>query len=105
MRIQVNGTFEFGSLFNSLNKNSPLYKELDAILEVLSENPKMGELIEFKRIPKVLKKKYPDLDNLLRVKVNKDWRLLYTLRGFPNNKSVWVIDAMSHKEYDKLFGY
>lgn len=103
--IPVNGTPEFAETLQSLDKNRPLYKELDAILEVLSENPKVGNLIRFNQIPKSLKKKYPELGNLLRVEVNRDWRLLYTLRGFPKNKEVFVLMAMPHKEYDKLFGY
>lgn len=105
LMIQVNSTPEFAKMFKTLDKKNPLYKELDAILEVLTENPKVGNLIRFNQIPKTLKKKYPELSNLLRVEVNRDWRLLYTLRGFPNNKEVFVLMAMPHKEYDKLFGY
>ena len=105
MRIPVNGTPEFGKFFQSLNKTEQLFKELDAILESLAENPRLGELIRFELIPKSLKKRYPDLDNLLRVEVNKNWRLLYTLVGWPQNKTVHVLMAMPHKEYDRLFGY
>jgi len=105
MRIPVNGTPEFGEFFQSLSKTEQLFKELDAILEVLTENPKLGELIRFELIPKSIKKKYPDLDNLLRVKVNKNWRLLYTLVGWPQNKTVYILMAIPHKEYDRLFGY
>ena len=105
MKIPVNGTPEFVRLFQSLNKTEQIFKELDAILETLAENPKLGELVRFELIPKPLQKKYPDLDNLLRVKVNKSWRLLYTLVGWPQNKTVYVLMAMPHKEYDRLFGY
>ncbi|MEK6615128.1 MAG: hypothetical protein AABZ32_03300 [Bacteroidota bacterium] len=105
MRIPVNGTPEFAGLYQSLNTNDELYKELDALLEALAENPKLGDLISFEKIPKSLKKKYPDLDNLLRAEVNRNWRLLYTLVGWPENKTVYVLMAMSHKEYDQLFGY
>ncbi len=78
---------------------------IDAILEALAENPLLGERIRFELVPKSLKKRYPDLDNLLRVEVNKRWRLLYTLVGWPQNKTVYVLMAMPHKEYDRLFGY
>ena len=105
MKIPVNGTPEFARLFQSLNKTEQIFKELDVILETLAENPKLGELVRFELIPKPLQKKYPDLDNLLRVKVNKSWRLLYTLVGWPQNKTVYVLMAMPHKEYDRLFGY
>jgi len=105
MKIPVDGTPEFAKLYRSLNKTEQLFKELDAILEVLTENPRLGELYRFNQIPKSLKKKYPDLDNLLLVEVNRNWRLLYTLVGWPQNKKVYVLMAMPHKEYDKLFGY
>lgn len=103
--IPVNGTPKFASFYKSLDPNSKLFKKLDTLLDALSENPKIGELIEFKRIPKPLKKRYSDLDNLLVVRIDMDWRLLYSLKGFPNDKSIYVIDAIPHKEYDKLFGY
>ncbi len=105
MKIPVNGTPEFAKLFQSLSKTEQLFKELDAILETLAENPKLGELIRFELIPKSIKKKYPDLNNLLRVEVNRNWRLLYTLVGWPQDKTVYVLMAMPHKEYDILFGY
>jgi plasmid maintenance system killer protein len=105
MRIPVNGTPEFAEFYQSLSKNDKLYKELDALLEALAENPKLGDLISFEKIPKSLEKKYPDLDNLLRAEVNRNWRLLYTLVGWPKNKTVYVLMAMPHKEYDLLFGY
>ena len=54
MKIPVNGTPEFVRLFQSLNKTEQIFKELDAILETLAENPKLGELVRFELIPKPL---------------------------------------------------
>lgn len=105
MRSSVNGTPEFGRFLESLNKTDRLYKELDAVLETLAENPTVGELVRNKLVPKSLKRKYPDLDNLLRTEVNQSWRLLYTLLGWPQNTTVLVLMAVPHKEYDQLFGY
>ena len=105
MKIPVNGTPEFVKLFSSLNKTERTFKDIDAALDVLAENPRLGDLIRFELIPKLIKKRYPHLDNLLRVEVNKNWRLLYTLVGWPQNKTVYVLMAMSHKEYDRLFDY
>ena len=103
MAIHVDGTPEFSGLYFSLDKKSQLYKELDDILELLKENPRLGNMIRFELIPKPILKKYPDLDNLFRVEVNRDWRLFYTLVGWPKQKKVYVLSAMPHKEYDKLF--
>ena len=105
MRSSVNGTPEFGRFLESLNKTDRLYRELDAVLETLAENPTVGELVRNKLVPKSLKRKYPDLDNLLRTEVNQSWRLLYTLLGWPQNTTVLVLMAVPHKEYDQLFGY
>ena len=54
MEIPVNGTPEFVRLFQSLNKTEQIFKELDAILETLAENPKLGERVRFELIPKPL---------------------------------------------------
>ena len=54
MKIPVNGIPEFVRLFQSLNKTEQIFKELDAILETLAENPKLGELVRFELIPKPL---------------------------------------------------
>ena len=102
MAIHVDGTPEFSKLYFALDKKSQLYKELDDILERLKENPTLGDMIRFERIPKTIQKKH-DLDNLFRIEVNRDWRLLYTLVGWPKQKKVYVLSAMPHKEYDKLF--
>lgn len=105
MTIHVGGTPEFADFFKSLNKDDQLYKTIDAILDRIVKNPSMGELIEHRLIPKSIKKKFPDLDNLLRVKVTRDWRLLYTITGYLDHKKAHVLMVMPHKEYDKLFGY
>ena len=77
MTIPVNGTPEFSKLYKSLNKTDKiLFKEIDNVLESLSRNPKIGDMIRFKQIPKSLKKRY-NIDNLFRVEINQNWRLLY----------------------------
>ena len=103
MRIHVNGTPEFSGFFQALDKENQLYKTIDAILERIAENPSMGEFVRFERIHKVIKRRYPDITNIFRVKVTQDWRLLYTLVGYPKNKTAYILITMSHKEYDKIF--
>ena len=56
MKISVNGTPEFVRFLQSLNKTEQIFKEIDAILEMLAENPKMGEMIRFELIPNRFKK-------------------------------------------------
>ncbi len=96
---------KFNKFYKSLNPNDRLFRELNAIFKELEEDPYLGSWIKPKRIPKSLKKQHPNLDNLLLVKINRDWRLLYTLIAVSQDKTVCILDAMRHKEYDKLFGY
>lgn len=105
MTIPVGGTPDFMEVYNLLPKDGQLYKTITAIIDSISENPRMGESIEWSLIPEIFKQSIPDLTNMLRVKVTKDWRLLYTLRGYPNHKKVHIVFVGDHKKYDKLFGY
>lgn len=86
MTIHVDGSPEFMKFFQRLNENDQLHKTISAIIDRIAENPSMGELIEYKRIPKTIRRKYPTVKNLLRVKVTGGWRLLYTLKGYPDEK-------------------
>jgi mRNA-degrading endonuclease HigB of HigAB toxin-antitoxin module len=104
MVTPVKGSPEFSDLFLALDKADKLFKKIDDVLECLADNPVLGDRIRFKQIPKSLKRKY-GIENLFRIEINQDWRLLYTLVGWPKHKTVYVIFAGPHKEYDKLFGY
>jgi hypothetical protein len=68
--------------------------------EVLKENMYAGELIRKSQIPKQYIDKY-HVNNLYRYSHPEGFRSCYRiLNGCP-----YILDVMSHAEYDKVFGY
>jgi len=47
-----------------------------------------------------------DIDNLFKLNVSRDWRLIYTIISNEEGERIAVIlDLLPHKKYDKRFGY
>lgn len=90
--------------FGSLPKNDRFYKEIDDILELIKDNPQIGNRIQYEKIPKCYIAGY-DVPNLFRVQLNKGWRLVYALTGKQDQKTVYVLEIFDHKDYEKRFGY
>lgn len=49
-------------------------------------------------------KKY-GINNLFRYRLSGGYRLAYTVVGRLRGKTSVILDALDHKDYDKLFGY
>jgi hypothetical protein len=49
-------------------------------------------------------KKYK-IKNLWRLPLRSGWRLVYTIIGEKDGFVVCIIEAFSHKDYEKRFGY
>lgn len=93
------------ALRNSRSEDKELYKNIKNKLDILKFNPYHGDNIEKKKIPEYFLKKY-HLNNLLKININKNWRLLYHVKSLDRERTlVIVIDFMMHRDYDKLFGY
>ena len=59
-------------------------------------------------IPRLLMpKKYAPyaLANLWKLNLPNGWRLLYTVRTVPGNITIFVLDVVNHREYERIFGY
>ncbi len=65
--------------------------------------PFLGRNVPKKLIPE----RYVEqgVTNLFRSELPGGWRLLYTVMEVDGEQAVIELDAMSHPEYDKLFGY
>lgn len=63
----------------------------------------MGIHIPKDRIPQAYAKY--TLTNLWKVNLPSAWRLLYTLQGRPEEITLFVIDILDHKSYEKMFKY
>ena len=91
--LKIQTDKESQSLLNSINRTT----------EILKNNPQYGDPISKRLIPKELSKE--GIQNLYRVELSNYWRMIYTIEGTKIEILVFVLKIMSHKEYDKLFGY
>ena len=89
---------------SSLKKDSYLFKIVDNGLDVLKENMFAGERIEKKKFPKYYVQKY-GINNLYKYNLDAANRLIYTLVTDELGITVVVLGILSHKEYEKRFGY
>ncbi|MGQ0376433.1 MAG: type II toxin-antitoxin system RelE/ParE family toxin [Nitrososphaerota archaeon] len=102
--VEVKGGLKFMKFFRSLPKNDKFYKEIDNILELIKENPYLGNRIQYEKIPKCYISAY-DIPNLFRVQLSRGWRLVYSLTGKRDQKTVYILEIFDHKDYEKRFGY
>ena len=73
--------------------------------ERLSKDPTVGDSIRKQLIPAMLRRGY-DIDNLWRLELPGAWRVLYTIAAKPGSgPEVLILRILTHKEYDRLFGY
>jgi hypothetical protein len=73
--------------------------------ERLARDATVGDSIRKSLIPAALKRKYK-IDNLWRLELPDGWRALYTIASRPAwQPEIMVLRILSHKDYDRLFGY
>jgi hypothetical protein len=101
---EVKGGPKFMKFFKTLSGDGRLYKEIDSILESIKENPQFGNRIQYEKIPKCYISGY-NAPNLFRVELSDGWRLVYSLTGKQDQKTVYVLEIFDHKDYEKRFGY
>lgn len=89
---------------SSLKKDSHLRRIVDKGLDVLKENMFAGERIEKRKFPKYYVQKY-GVNNLYKYNLDAANRLIYTLVADESGITVIVLEILSHKEYEKRFGY
>lgn len=81
-----------------------LLRSIKQKTEFIKANPFYGDNIAKSLIPKEYVLKY-SAKNLWRVELTNYWRMLYTIKGDQIEVICFVLDIISHKEYDKRFGY
>jgi mRNA-degrading endonuclease RelE of RelBE toxin-antitoxin system len=101
---EVRGTTRFAAKFASLDKESNLWKAVDSCLEELKANAQAGVKIPRDLWPSDYVRNY-GLTNLYKCNLAGAWRLLYTIYVESGRVKVLAIDYMSHRDYEKLFGY
>ena len=103
--VRVIGTPEFNKMYTGLLAHSTGRDLLDAGLDKLKQNIESGEKIQKKQWPPLYIRR-DGIQNLWKLNLSKVARLVYTIVSHGNGYSVLVLEAfLSHKEYDKRFGY
>jgi len=100
----VKATRDVAHFISSLEKSSYLRQIVDNGLYVLRENIFAGQRIEKKKFPKYYVQKH-GINNLYKYNLDAGNRLVYTLVADESGVVVVVLEILSHKEYEKRFGY
>ncbi len=103
-KISVRGAPVFMKFFNSLDKQSVIYKEINEALELLKKDYARGDKIPRDRWPKKYVNEH-QIHTLFRYKLRSGWRLVYTVSGTKYEKACIILEAFDHKQYEKRFGY
>lgn len=94
--------------YEKLNKNNfqdqSLHDFISRAIDDLKEKPDCGIRIPNRLIPKEYAQKY-GITNIWKYNLPNAWRLLYTIIGNEIKIVSVLLDWMTHKEYERLFGY
>ena len=112
MNLKVRGTLEFDVQYNDLKQSARkgngasviLLKKLDKALDKLKWNYKAGEHISKDQIPEFYKINY-GVENLWKLNIDPDYRLIYTIRGTELEVISVVLEYLDHNAYNKRFNY
>ena len=94
----------FENLKDGDAKAKQLYKFIERAINDLKQDPACGVKIKRERWPKTYVKKY-GIANLWKYDLPGAWRLIYTIVEDEIRIISVILEWMSHKDYDKRFGY
>ena len=86
-------------------EDKQLKEWLDRAVQDLKKNAFSGIQIPKRLIPKEYHAKYGPLTNLWKYNLPNAWRLIYTIKRDEVVVLSVVLEWMTHKEYEKRFGY
>lgn len=96
---------ELQALLNSLPEDHKFAKWINDMADRLLYDRRSGQSIAKEKIPKRYILKY-DVNNLYRYAHPEGYRSCYTLLIMDKGRiCAWILDILSHPEYDDLFGY
>jgi hypothetical protein len=101
-KIKVVGTQAFYKLYSKFRESDPSKIKLDEAMDLMKRERINGVYIKRKPWPRKYLK--DDLSNLYKYNIDNQ-RLIYTVRGLANLKYYQILDFLTHKEYNVLFGY
>ena len=100
----VKAVRDVADFISLLEKESYLCRIVDKGLDALKTNMFAGERIEKRKFPKCYVQKY-GINNLYKYNLDATNRLIYTLVADESGIAVVILEILSHKEYEKRFGY
>ena len=86
-------------------EDKELKEWLDRAVQDLRKNAFSGIQIPKRLIPKEYHTEYGQLTNLWKYNLPNAWRLIYTIKRDEIIVLTVVLEWMTHKEYDRRFGY
>jgi len=86
------------------SSSQTLMKSINQKIEILNINPEYGVHIPQDRIPKEYLLMH-NARNLWKLNLSGAWRMIYTINGEEVDIFAFVIDILSHRTYEKKFGY
>jgi len=102
---QVKGSEEFYRIYRSLKPGSTENRMVDSALDKLKQNMMAGDKIQRPQWPPHYVRRY-GISNLWKFNMSKSARLIYTLLSENGRWVVVVLEMfLTHKEYEKRFGY
>ena len=81
-----------------------IYDQLNRAFDMIAQDPFCGIQVPKRLIPKVYITKYR-IDNLWKYNFHKNHRLMYSVAGDGTQVIALVLEWLSHKEYERRFGY
>ncbi|MGI0023136.1 MAG: hypothetical protein ACRD9Q_09785 [Nitrososphaeraceae archaeon] len=99
MPIKINGHPRFMKKYEDLEGS--IKRKVDDVLDSLKAGDK-GDYIQKILYPKLYRK--DGVKNLYRYEI-LSYRLIYTIVGREESKTFVILDFLTHKEYDVMFGY
>jgi len=81
-----------------------IFNQLNTAFDMIAIDPFCGIQVPKRLIPKVYITKY-GIDNLWKFNFHKNWRLLYSVASDGTQVVTLVLEWLSHKEYERRFGY
>ncbi|MDE1763715.1 MAG: hypothetical protein KGH88_05675 [Thaumarchaeota archaeon] len=99
----VIGSIEFRRFYDSIYEND-LKKEFSDAFKILKEDCLRGNKIPHSHWPSTYVRKY-GIRNLWIYPMRSGWRITYTILQQEGGIVVCILEAFSHREYEKRFGY
>jgi len=112
MQFRVKGAPEFDMQYRELKESAEsgngasliLLKKLDKAVKKLKYNYWAGQHIPKNLIPVFYKINY-GVENLWKLNLDTNYRLIYTVRGTDVEVISVLLEFFDHKVYNKRFGY